>query len=265
LSPEKGDPRTYDDGHEPSPEGSDDVDPDIAFRESLFDALADDEGAAYWEGVYGQPIHVYPDTKVGPDGELERMTDEEYAEHVRRRMWEKSHEHIVEERRRREEMRQKERERERERERKRRKEDPERVGFSSKIDEALMRGENRRRDREWKERWQEYTAKWEQLLLNALDGQQDSIDAKSGSQIPWPVESGRRKDVEKNTVETFFQKTRPHDLETTLKLERVRWHPDKMQHRFRGQELDPDTLQAVTAVFQIVDTMWKGSKGAASS
>src|SRR5436190_10673322 len=34
--------------------------PDTAFRESLFDALADDEGAAYWESVYGQPIHIYP-------------------------------------------------------------------------------------------------------------------------------------------------------------------------------------------------------------
>ena len=34
-------------------------DPEAAFRESLFDAMADDEGAAFWEGVYGQPIHVY--------------------------------------------------------------------------------------------------------------------------------------------------------------------------------------------------------------
>ena len=55
------------------------LDPETAFRESLFDALADDEGAAYWEGVYGQPIHIYGSQKPGPDGELERMDDDEYA------------------------------------------------------------------------------------------------------------------------------------------------------------------------------------------
>ncbi|KAH6687243.1 hypothetical protein F5X68DRAFT_261461 [Plectosphaerella plurivora] len=53
--------------------------PDTAFRESLFDAMADDEGAAYWEGVYGQPVHVYASEAAGPTGELEQMNDEEYA------------------------------------------------------------------------------------------------------------------------------------------------------------------------------------------
>jgi len=91
------------------------------------------------------------------------------------------------------------------------------------------------------------------------------VGTKPGHQIPWPVESGNRKDVEKNAVETFFRKCRPDDLETVLKLERVRWHPDKMQHRFRGQALDSETLQAVTAVFQIADTFWKGLKGASSA
>lgn len=37
---------------------------DDAFRDSLFDALADDEGAHYWESVYSQPIHVYPRPSV---------------------------------------------------------------------------------------------------------------------------------------------------------------------------------------------------------
>jgi hypothetical protein len=69
--------------------------PDQAFRESLFDALGDDEGAAFWQGVYGQPIHNYPDTYEDEEtGELERMTEEEYAQFVRRKMWEKSWEGI---------------------------------------------------------------------------------------------------------------------------------------------------------------------------
>ncbi|KAI2835100.1 hypothetical protein CBS11350_10290 [Aspergillus niger] len=55
--------------------------PTTAFRESLFDALGDDEGAAYWESVYGQPIHTYsvPEVPKGPNGELEMMDEEEYA------------------------------------------------------------------------------------------------------------------------------------------------------------------------------------------
>lgn len=49
------------------------ISPNSAFRESLFDALADDEGAAFWESVYGQPIHTYdiPSVPKGPNGELE--------------------------------------------------------------------------------------------------------------------------------------------------------------------------------------------------
>ena len=73
-----------------------------SFRESLFDALADDEGAAFWQGVYGQPIHTYAPYRENPEeGELERMTDEEYVAHVRAQMWHKSHGYILEERERR--------------------------------------------------------------------------------------------------------------------------------------------------------------------
>ncbi|CAG9944600.1 unnamed protein product [Clonostachys rosea f. rosea IK726] len=68
--------------------------PQAAFRESLFDAMADDEGALYWEGVYGQPVHVYSNER----GELERMSDEEYAAYVRQKMWEKTHAGLMEER-----------------------------------------------------------------------------------------------------------------------------------------------------------------------
>ncbi|CAI4217990.1 unnamed protein product [Parascedosporium putredinis] len=73
----------------PNPHEEPPLDPEAAFRESLFDAMADDEGAAYWEGVYGQPIHVYSNERDGPQGELERMTDDEYAAYVRQKMWEK--------------------------------------------------------------------------------------------------------------------------------------------------------------------------------
>jgi hypothetical protein len=37
-----------------------------------------------------------------------------------------------------------------------------------------------------------------------------------------------------------------------LKVERVRWHPDKVQQRFAGA-VDEGTMKVVTGVFQIVD------------
>lgn len=216
---------------------------DAAFRESLFDALADDEGAAYWEGVYGQPIHTYSpyyaaygyDDDGADDPEnprLERMDDEEYAAYVRGKMWEKSHEHIVEERRR----------REAERERRKAKEEEGRrwrVG----VEEALRRGEERRKRNRWKGIWEGYLGFWEE----------------GKGRISWPVESGKMGDVGTGEVEKFFRGVGGVggvDLGEVLKKERVRWHPDKMQQRAGEVGIDGGTMKMVTAVFQVVDRLW---------
>lgn len=246
----KDDPSAYDDSYLPNSRSSRYIDPDEAFRESLFDALADDEGAAYWEGVYGQPIHTFPNTKVGEKGELEEMTDEEYADHVRTRMWEKSHQHILEERARRE----KAREKQREEDQRRQQDNSTRKRFDTLIDEALKSGDKRRRQKVWKDAWAKYTEKWTQLLEHVANEKADGTHASAI--IPWPVESGRRKDVDREAVEEFFDRSPEEGLPAIIKLERVRWHPDKMQQRFRGTAIDADVLQSVTAVFQIVDSMW---------
>ena len=39
-----------------------------------------------------------------------------------------------------------------------------------------------------------------------------------------------------------------------LKVERVRWHPDKVQQRFGGT-VDEGTMKVVTGVFQVVDDL----------
>jgi hypothetical protein len=67
------DPTSYDDSTSRIP-------PETAFRESLWDALGDNEGAAFWEGVYGQLIHIYPNTYQDQEtGELEQINKEEYT------------------------------------------------------------------------------------------------------------------------------------------------------------------------------------------
>lgn len=246
----KDDPSLYDDTHIPNASSSQYLNPDAAFRESLFDAMADDEGAQFWEGVYGQPIHTYPKVKEGPEGELEQMTDEEYTAFVRGKMYEKTHQHLIEEKARRDAARM-----ERERLAKEgRKEEREAEKFRRKVEESLKRGEERKSRKVWSDRWDTYTKKWEQL---GTAGGNVAI-----ASIPWPVESGHRKDVDLEAIERFFlyaptagQPTEA-SLSKVLKVERVRWHPDKIQQKLGGQDVEEVVIQAVTEVFQVIDRMW---------
>ncbi|KAI4245998.1 MAG: hypothetical protein L6R40_002214 [Gallowayella cf. fulva] len=242
----------------PIPDSTNHIDPEIAFRESLFDALADDEGAAYWESVYGQPIHTYspyiPSASDDPEqAKLQRMTDDEYATFVRARMWEKTHGHIVEERRRREE----EITRRKEREAQGRK-------WEREVEEPLRRGEEKRRKNRWKDAWGRYLQGWE-----ALAASHDRQGGHMREQIPWPVESGRCRHVNQEQVEMFFkhapQPKRPNeglDLVGILKAERVRWHPDKFLQRAGGGHVDTEIITMVTAVFQIIDRLWSDMRPA---
>jgi hypothetical protein len=234
----------------------DETDQDI-FRESLFDALADDEGAAYWEGVYGQPINVYPTSKPGPNGTLERMSEDEYAEFVRSKMWEKTHQHVVEERERRERERKERKERQKRWDEEGDKEEREREEIRRAMEESLRRGEERKRVKEAVRSWETYAAKWEQL--GRADGAAEGTDV--GELIPWPVLSGKAKHVDKHEIERFLRASPAwkEDASALLKAERVRWHPDKMQRRF-GKRIDGDTIRDVTAVFQVIDQMWNARR-----
>ncbi|KAM0562601.1 hypothetical protein ACHAPJ_002291 [Fusarium lateritium] len=222
--------------HEPEP-----LDPEAAFRESLFDAMADDEGAAYWEGVYGQPVHVYSNERVGPTGHLEQMTDDEYATYVRQKMWEKTHAGIVEERARREEAKKRKAEENRRAQK-----------LHEDMERSIRRGEERRQRRRWVQRWEDYTTAW-----TDWDG--------TPATLAWPVESGRLEDVEEATVRKFFvnglnpEEIGEKSFVAKLRDERVRWHPDKIQQKLGGQ-VDEDTMKGVTAVFQIIDKLWTDSR-----
>ncbi|RAL60596.1 hypothetical protein DID88_009791 [Monilinia fructigena] len=250
----KDDPSLYDDTHLPNTSSNQYLDPDAAFRESLFDAMADDEAAQYWEGVYGQPIHTYPDVKQGPTGELEQMTDEEYTAYVRGKMYEKTHQHLIEEKARREAAK-KERERLAQ---EGRKEEREAERFRRQVEESLKRGQERRSRKVWATKWNNYIKGWEDVAKKS--------SKVSVASIPWPVESGSRKDIKPEEIRRFFlyapssgQPTESQ-LTATLKVERVRWHPDKIQQKMGGQDIDEGIMQAVTAVFQMVDRMWSESR-----
>lgn len=244
------------------------VSPETAFRESLFDALGDDEGAEYWETVYGQPIHTYsiPNIPKGPQGELEQMDDEEYASYVRAKMWERTREGMMEE----EERRRQERVRQKRREEAMGREDEERRRFERAMDESLRRGQERRRKRVWKSAWEEYTRAWGEVDKEAGVVRKEGLDGRRlfRNLVFWPVESGKRRDVSRDAVEEFMRHAptpsdggdAPQDLMATLKAERIRWHPDKIQHRYGVLGIDGVVMQSVTEVFQIVDQMWNEAR-----
>ena len=245
--------------------------------------MADDEGAAFWEGVYGQPIRVYAqDAREGVDA----MNEEEYVAWVRGKMWERSREGIEAARQAKAEERKRQREKE---------EQESKTEAKRRIREEEVRRERRRRPsgawdkwerNRWDETWEEYLGGWEELK-NSPEGRDEGkttsaetneedmdgpipMDHKASKRkhnrprIIWPVRSGRRNDVATETVENFMRNApvsrTSHnctaDLLVILKAERIRWHPDKIQQRFGSFGLDEETMKAVTAVFQILDRMW---------
>lgn len=269
LSDERGDSHAYANTTSSLP-------PDAAFRESLFDALGDDEGAEFWQGVYGQPIHNFSRTYADAEtGELETMDDEQYAQYVRRKMWEKSAEglHAAREERRRE---RKEEEDRRQKYQSQKSPHKSKTGagdhfvFDSEIEASLRRGQDRKDKKRWQTVWQDYTQRWKELQQiyesrrgsSTDDGEQIFLRNK----IAWPVISGNREDLDPDAIEAFFRKVcdiqqiNEHDhmasMTTVLKAERVKWHPDKIQQRFGFMEIEQGTMEGVTAIFQVLDRMW---------
>ncbi|KKA27136.1 hypothetical protein TD95_000399 [Thielaviopsis punctulata] len=225
------------------------LDPDAAFRESLFDALADDEGAAYWEGVYGQPLHVYASARdhgvANEQGELERMTDDEYASWVREQMWAKTHQGLLEEKERRAAARAAQQEQAKQDQRRRR----EARRLERQVEETLRAGEERRARRMKHDEWQRYLSAW-----MGWDGALE--------RMPWP----RGKvplDGDEESVRAFFvdgmQDEEATDKARLIKEERVRWHPDKIQQRLGGQ-VDAETMKGVTMIFQVLDGLWAAAR-----
>lgn len=255
---EKDDPSLYDDVYLPGMNSFKYKDPEVAFQESLLEAIADEEGAAYWQGVYGQPIHGYARPEVENErGQLELMTDEEYAAYVRQKMYEKTDEYREKEKRR----------REKEKEQQKLKDAEERAEWQRKERERLLR-EKERRLKKSSERmvkaWASYTAAWE-----AITKKEQPIAEEL--HIPWPVESGKLKDISRETIEIFLKsapsKNRTDEVSETkvyvdiLRLERVRWHPDKALQRWGRDHVTDEMLQGITAVFQIIDALWTERNG----
>ena len=247
-----------------------------AFQTSLFDALADDEAASYWESVYSQPIHVYSrPVEQTASGELQDMDDETYAAYVQRKMWEKQNPEIVLERERMEKKRQEEREaKERRREefvQARRKEAWNHAGRARDAEDGDPLGTepSRRKskarepdDEVYARAWAAYLSAWDALKAALASPSSPSAGPPKppSKRIPWPTLQNRP--ATRPNIEAFMRHapvTSDGDKDSSsqlqaLKVERVRWHPDKVQQRFGGA-VDEGTMKVVTGVFQVVDDL----------
>ncbi|KAI5285772.1 hypothetical protein KEM54_000305 [Ascosphaera aggregata] len=250
---------------------------DDAFLESLFDALADDEGATYWEGIYSQPIHKYERQWVQDENEgFRQMTDDEYAAYVRTEMWKRTREGMLEEQeKRRRKLASWKKEEERAEKLK-----AERNMFDKLMEESLKRGRERRSRKkemeEWSDAWKKYLVSWEKLNEQVLNIATEQTSTENHNYFRnmafWPVRSGKRQDITAKAVEDFLQNApavRAVEGENSgdsrgflslLKTERVRWHPDKVQHRYGGLNIEKQTMQSVTEVFQIIDRLWNEAR-----
>lgn len=123
------------------------------------------------------------------------------------------------------------------------------------MEESLRRGEERKKAKEAMAAWETYNTKWE--FLNSTQNTNETNHTEVRMLIPWPVFSGKAKHVDKTEIERFLRASPAwtKDSSGLLKVERVRWHPDKMQRRF-GQHINKDTIRIVTVVFQVIDQMW---------
>ncbi|RDW90417.1 uncharacterized protein DSM5745_02192 [Aspergillus mulundensis] len=274
-------PRSPSPGTVPSYPGAP-LSPNTAFRESLFDALGDDEGAAFWESVYGQPIHSFAaplgHNNGNGDGrsELDQMDEEEYAAYVRGEMWKRSREGMLEE-----QERIRAEKKARARAEKAAREQEERRKFERAMEDSLRRGRERKKIKEaWKGVWESYISSWEKIeeaRKKSPSGGEDGGQRNTVRNLLfWPVESGKRRDVNRENVEEFMRRAPPppqpsgsdarndattdDSLLSTLKAERVRWHPDKIQHRYGALGIDESVMRSVTEVFQIIDRLWNELK-----
>jgi hypothetical protein len=187
------------------------------------------------------------------------MSDEEYAAYVRSRMWERTREGMIEE----QERLRAERKKARQRENSAGEKESERWAFERAMEESLRRGAERKRKKNWEGVWGEYLASWEEIARVVEKGAASTEATEGEKQSPrlrnslfWPVESGKRRDVSPESVQAFLRHAPTGDLLATLKTERVRWHPDKIQHRYSALGIEDDVMRSVTEVFQIVDRMW---------
>lgn len=108
-------------------------------------------------------------------------------------------------------------------------------------EERQKREKEQREQEEWTRAWETYQGRWTELrAATALkDGRRNIRDA-----VPWPVTSGKFRDVNASNVKEFLQKAVEEEKEShgsvakLLRKECQKWHPDSMSRLLRNLKLE---------------------------
>lgn len=136
-----------------------------------------------------------------------------------------------------------------EEERQHRRQKKEEARLAKEMEQALRRGEARKKAKSYEDNFAKYVKAWE-----TWDGTQENI--------PWPTGSGTRKGVVEKSVRSFFTNGIGNDVDSEefaakLKEQRVRWHPDKMQQKMGGKDqVTKGVMADITMIFQVIDTLY---------
>ena len=258
----------------PAPEDhTPDVDPEVAFRESLFDAMADDEGAEFWSQIYGTPVETFDRTF------LEHMSEEEYASYVRTQMWQRTPEYLLMEKQRmerdraaaqsREEeelraaRRRKRKADQRQREREKIKSDwgKYREDWDNEVDAVMSKRASKKVD--WEGGWERYLGQWGDLIVDgANDLSSSSTPQPLQLLLPYPVLSGLRQDITSDAVSEFLQNCPPSLLldaprRSSAKIPDIR---DSSSSLFPSTSRNLQKMRDVEAVLKAERLRWHPDK-----
>lgn len=223
------------------------------FRAKLFDAMDDDERLDSIEArfsAYRIPDRWKDDDSNSRDnkdtGDPNYMDDEEYAEWVRRGMWERRHRQEVED------EKQREQEREQERmERKRRKQ--QQKADIRKLEEESRRKQQENRAKVIRQAFEAYNATWASMTSSSAP---TSTNLRFRD-IPWPMMPQPKSpdDITLDTISTFLfspdhspEKSRKQRIRDAIFL----YHPDRFEKWLGRISNDTEKHMAHEAAGRIV-------------
>lgn len=209
--------------------------------------------------------------------EMERLAQEMERKAKEQREREEREAREEEERQQREEAERKakeERERQRKEEERKAKEEQERRRQEQEREARLKRAREQAQERErrarekaeqerraWQQAWHTYVSRWAAFKSASQNSQSQpspSTLADARAQIPWPVKSGLFADVTEAAVHDFYRHACPDvgtdKMAKTMKLENLKWHPDKIKLLYQGGVVEPDAkdIEAVNVICRTV-------------
>lgn len=240
------------------------------FKEKLFDAMDEDQRLdqieyslnAHIPSRYAHSTTNSQPSSSGAGVDPSQMNDEEYAEWIRKGMWERSHKSEVDA----EKQRERDREHRRERDRRARdeidKEEKEREGKRRRLREEKEKRRKQDAYREYKNRWDQLTRASAAVASSAsTTSSSSSYSLVPFSSLPWPTFSPplHADDLTKDSIASFLLSSEHIDARDKTRKQRTReallaYHPDRYVGRYL-MAIEPDERDRVRELVVRITTL----------